>query len=232
VLVVSQEMRPAELIARALVADTTLSPDDVARGILPADAHAQFARAADRIAGLPVVFTRALDVSAEEVASEALRQHARAPLGLVVIDYLTLLRKPKADREDLAVGAMTRRLKLLAMELGAPVLVLAQLSRKCEERPDKRPYLSDLRQSGDIEQDADVVLFVYRDEVYNPSSKDAGVAELIARKVRGGRPCTVRVGFDGPRTRFYDLGGVPVRSPAPQWEPDDRGESSQDEVPW
>jgi len=238
VLFVSQEMRPAELIARALVGDAGLDGADFARGVMPTDAHAQLVQAADRFVRLPIAFTRALDVSAEEVASEALRQHSVGPLGLVVIDYLTLLRKPKADREDLAVGAMTRRLKLLAMELGCPVLVLAQLNRKCDERPDKRPHLSDLRQSGDVEQDADVVLFVYRDEVYDPSSKDKGIAELIARKVRGGRPCTVRVGFDGPRTRFHDLPGyVPTTvAPAPlvsrvepvdHWQ-DDTGPSEGD----
>jgi replicative DNA helicase len=127
------------------------------------------------------------------------------------------------------------------MELGCPVMVLAQLNRKCDERPDKRPHLSDLRQSGDVEQDADVVVFVYRDEVYDPGSKDKGIAELIARKVRGGRPCTVRVGFDGPRTRFHDLPGytsttvapTPLVSrvePAEHWQ-DDTGPSEED-APW
>lgn len=241
VLFVSQEMRPAELIARALIADTTLDADEMARGVMPHDAGAQLTAAANRIERLPIAFTRALDVSAEEVASEALRQHASAPLGLVVIDYLTLLRKPRADREDLAVGAMTRRLKLLAMELGCPVMVLAQLNRKCDERPDKRPHLSDLRQSGDVEQDADVVVFVYRDEVYDPNTKDKGIAELIARKVRGGRPCTVRVGFDGPRTRFHDLPGYVTTTAAPaplvsraepveHWQDDTY--PSEEDAPW
>jgi replicative DNA helicase len=236
VLFVSQEMRPAELVSRALLASAGLRAEDVERGV-DAKQHAALLAVAETLTTLPIAFTRALDVSADDVAAEALRQHARAPLGLVVIDYLTLLRKPKADREDLAVGAMTRRLKLLAMELGCPVLVLAQLNRECEKRPDKRPHLSDLRQSGDVEQDADVVLFVYRDEVYKPDTKDPGIGEIIARKVRAGSPGTVRLGWDGPATRFYDLEPAASSPPAREdarWAPpvEDDDAQPQDEVPW
>lgn len=127
-------------------------------------------------------------------------------VGAVFIDYLTLLKGSiKSDRNDLVVGDISNRLKALAKEFDCPVICLAQLNRGVESRADKRPLLSDLRESGSIEQDADAILFLYRDEYYNKDSKEKGIAEVIAAKVRDGEVGTVRLGFQGQYSRFCDL---------------------------
>lgn len=219
-LVFSHEMTPGELMLRLLGGRCGVSVADVRDGRMPDGAFERMLVEADAIAGLPLRFNKVMDLSADDVCAEVHRQHAEAPVGLVVIDYLQLLRRPDADRADLAIGQMTRALKLLAVTIGAPVVLLSQLNRGCESRPDKRPLMSDLRESGSIEQDADVILMIYRDEVYNQSTKDRGVAEVIARKVRAGAPGTVRLGFDGARTAFHDL--VPYAPP----------ERADEEAPW
>lgn len=127
-------------------------------------------------------------------------------VGAVFIDYLTLLKGSiKSDRNDLVVGDISNRLKALAKEFDCPVICLAQLNRGVESRSDKRPLLSDLRESGSIEQDADVILFLYRDEYYNKDTKEPGIAEVIAAKVRDGEVGTVRLAFEGRYSRFCDL---------------------------
>jgi len=111
----------------------------------------------------------------------------------------------RSDNRATALGDITRGLKALAKELGVPVVALSQLNRKLEERLDKRPILSDLRESGAIEQDADVIVFVHREEQYNPNTVDKGVAELILAKNRNGRTGTARVAFLGKNSRFENL---------------------------
>lgn len=129
-------------------------------------------------------------------------------LGLIVVDYLQLFSTPAGARQEnraVAVGDMSRGLKLLAMELGCPVIALSQLNRQVEQRPNKRPGMADLRDSGALEQDADVCMFIYRDEVYNPDSQDKGVAEVILGKHRAGPVGTVKLAFRGQYTRFENL---------------------------
>ena len=130
--------------------------------------------------------------------------HRFGGLGLIVIDYLGLVEgEGKGRTED--VTAMSRQIKLLARELDCPVIVLSQLNRGCESRPDKRPVLSDLRESGAIEQDADIVMFVYRDEVYHPNTQDKGIGEILIRKNRDGEIGCVHTAFQGDRSRFMPL---------------------------
>jgi replicative DNA helicase len=129
-------------------------------------------------------------------------------LGMVVVDYLQLI--PSSDRRAqsnraLEVGAVSRRLKRLAQELQVPVVAAAQVNRETESRPDKRPHLGDLRESGSIEQDADFVGFVYRDELHNANSTEKGIAEFICRKNRHGSTGTVKLRFDGAKVLFCDL---------------------------
>ena len=128
-----------------------------------------------------------------EIRAKARRLKSRlGDLGLIVVDYLQLMSgRGNAENRQVEVSEMSRGLKILARELGTPIVALSQLSRNLESRTDKRPMLADLRESGSIEQDADVVAFIYRDEVYNPESPDIGSAEVIVAKHRNGPTGTV-----------------------------------------
>ena len=141
-----------------------------------------------------------------EVRARCRRLTREHPLGMVVIDYLQLMQVP-SNKENRAteISEISRSLKALAKELNTPVVALSQLNRGVESRPNKRPLLSDLRESGAIEQDADIILFVYRDEYYNPESEDKGLAELIISKHRAGSLGTVKLQFVGMYTRFNNL---------------------------
>jgi replicative DNA helicase len=145
-------------------------------------------------------------LSPSEMRSRARRvARENGGLSMIVVDYLQLMQVPgsKEGRTN-EVSEISRNLKALAKELGVPVIALSQLSRKNEERQDKRPMLSDLRESGAIEQDADLIMFVYRDEVYNPDSQDKGTAEIIIGKHRNGPIGMVRLTFSGQFCRFDD----------------------------
>jgi replicative DNA helicase len=132
-----------------------------------------------------------------------LRRRQRTDLGLVVIDYLQLMQGEGANRNE-EISGITRRLKVMAKDLGCPVIALSQLSRKVEERVNHRPMMSDLRDSGSIEQDADVVLMMYRDEYYNPASEFRGMAEAIITKNRMGTTGTACLVFQPEFSRFRD----------------------------
>jgi replicative DNA helicase len=133
-------------------------------------------------------------------------------LGLIVIDYLQLMQgSASSNQENRAteISEISRSLKAMAKELSVPVIALSQLNRSLEQRPNKRPVMSDLRESGAIEQDADVILFIYRDEVYNEDSPDKGIAEIIIGKQRNGPIGTVKVTWLGKHTRFENYTGAP-----------------------
>ena len=144
-------------------------------------------------------------LTVEHIAAKARQLQARNGLDLLVVDYLQLLQLHDAETRQQGVADASRKLKLLAKELDIPVIVLSQLSRACEQRPDKRPMLSDLRDSGAIEQDADLVLFLYRHEVYVPDTEEKGIAEVLIRKHRNGPIGDRRLKFVDRFAKFEDL---------------------------
>lgn len=145
-------------------------------------------------------------LSPTEIRARTRRLKREHGLDLVIIDYLQLMQvQGGSENRATEISEISRSLKALAKELNVPVIALSQLNRSVEQRPDKRPIMSDLRESGGIEQDADVILFIYRDEVYNPESADAGTAEIIIRKQRNGPTGTIRLAFLGKYTRFENF---------------------------
>jgi replicative DNA helicase len=145
-------------------------------------------------------------LSPGELRARARRLKREHDLGLIVIDYLQLMQVP-GTKENRAteISEISRSLKALAKELNIPVIALSQLNRSLEQRTDKRPMMADLRESGAIEQDADVIMFIYRDEYYNPESGDKGVAEIIIGKQRNGPTGMVKLAFLGQYTKFENL---------------------------
>jgi len=137
-----------------------------------------------------------------------MKEHGQ--LGLIVLDYLQLMQSPSSSESRVAeISDISRSLKALAKELNVPVIALSQLNRNLEQRPNKRPVMSDLRESGSIEQDADVIVFIYRDEVYNEDSPEKGIAEIIIGKQRNGPIGTCRLTFLGQYTRFENYAHDP-----------------------
>ena len=209
VAVFSLEMPAEQLIMRFLSSLSRVSIKNIRSGNLTQADIDTLASSTRILADLPIFIDDTPGMNTLEIRSRA-RRLARSvdggQLGLIVIDYLQLMQATTAtDNRVAELSAMTRSLKMLAKELNVPVVVLSQLSRNPEQRPNKRPIMSDLRESGAIEQDADVILFVYRDEVYNEDSPDKGTAELIIGKQRNGPIGTVRLTFLGEFTRFENF---------------------------
>lgn len=205
VLVISLEMSKAQLMDRLLAAVGGIPLPAIKDGSCTHNYTTELMFAASSLRDAPVVVTDVPVVTMPRIRAIARRQkHKMGGMGLVVLDYLGLVEGDGNGRTE-DVTAMSRQIKLLARELGCPVLVLCQLNRGCESRPDKRPVLSDLRESGAIEQDADVVMFVYRDEVYHPNTQDKGIAEVLIRKNRDGETGTVPTCFQGDKSRFVPL---------------------------
>lgn len=157
------------------------------------------------LADLPIVVDESSSLSMAEIAAKARSVRRQNGLGLVVIDYLQLVKPSKAETRSIAVGLITKSAKRLAKELNVPVVLLAQLNRSIEARADKTPLLSDLRESGEIEQDADLVMFVHRDDFYNPNSELAGIGELKIAKHRNGETGTVYMRWTGEATSYGNL---------------------------
>lgn len=163
------------------------------------------AETAQQFDALPLWIDDSSVLTVEQIAAKARQLQARSGLDLLVVDYLQLLELHHAETRQQGVADASRKLKLLAKELDIPVIVLSQLSRACEQRPDKRPMLSDLRDSGAIEQDADVVIFLYRHEVYIPDTEEKGIAEVLIRKHRNGPIGDRRLKFVDRFAKFEDL---------------------------
>jgi replicative DNA helicase len=164
-------------------------------------------QAISNLAQLPIFIDDSASATLMEIRSKSRRLQAeQGSLGLVLIDYLQLMDSgTNSDNRVLELSRMTRGLKTLARELQVPVIVLSQLSRGVEHRTNKRPMLSDLRESGSIEQDADVVIMLYRDEYYNPDTPERGVSEVIIAKHRNGPTGVAKMLFDSSFTQFRNM---------------------------
>jgi replicative DNA helicase len=205
VAVFSMEMGAAQLVMRMLGSIGRLDQHKLRTGRIVEDDWHKLTSALGKLNEAPVFIDETPGLTAMEVRARA-RRLARQndnKLGLIVIDYLQLMSgNGNGENRATEISEISRSLKSLAKELHVPIIALSQLNRSLEQRPNKRPVMSDLRESGAIEQDADVILFIYRDEVYNPDSPDKGTAEIIIGKQRNGPIGTVRLTFLGEYTKF------------------------------
>lgn len=204
VLVFSLEMGHAELTQRVLSSEAEVESQKLRTGRLVEADWTKVGRAINRLDNVPLYLDDNPRVTVMEIRAKARRIKSRhSGLGLIMIDYLQLMSGgSSAENRQLEVSEISRGLKILARELDVPILALSQLSRGLETRSDKRPMLADLRESGSLEQDADVVMFLYRDEVYNRESPDKASAELIIAKHRSGPTGTARLVFRSQYTKF------------------------------
>jgi replicative DNA helicase len=202
--VVSQEMTKGELWMRALAGEAEVDLHKILTGDIDEHAGPKVMDAAERLEQSGFFIDETAGITAEHVRSRSKRLAVKNPLQLLVIDYLQLMDLQQHRGENLAsaLGRTTKLLKQVAKELHIPIILLSQLSRGPEGRTDKRPILSDLRESGAIEQDADVVFLMYRDDYYNPKSEMPGMAEVIIAKQRNGPTGTVELYFVKKQTRF------------------------------
>jgi replicative DNA helicase len=211
VLVFSLEMSHLELTQRLLCSEAHVDATRMRNGRLLESDWPKISDAIGRLGDAPIYIDDNPNLTVMEIRAKARRLKAREGLGLVVVDYLQLMSghsKSRAENRQVEVSEISRGLKVLARELDIPVVALSQLSRNLEMRQDKRPVLADLRESGSIEQDADVVLFIYRDEIYNPDSPDRGTAEIIIAKHRNGPTGVTQLAFVDRFTRFAGIARV------------------------
>jgi replicative DNA helicase len=202
----SLEMSKEQLAMRLLCAEARVDSHKIRTGFLNQQECAKMLTAAGYFMDASLYIDDTPAISSLELRAKARRMMADRGLGMVVVDYLQLMRSREGlERREQEISEISRSLKALAKELNIPVIALSQLNRKVEERHDKRPQLSDLRESGAIEQDADVIAFIYRDEVYNKDTKDKGVAEILIRKQRNGPTGDVRLAYINSYTRFENL---------------------------
>ncbi|MGE3621177.1 MAG: replicative DNA helicase [Acidimicrobiia bacterium] len=207
VLFFSLEMSHLELSQRILCAEARIDSSRVRNGQLQPEDWQKISSAMGRLAEAPIWIDDNPNLTVMEIRAKARRLKSQVgDLGMIVVDYLQLMTgRSGAENRQVEVSELSRGLKILARELNTPVVALSQLSRGLEMRADKRPMLADLRESGSIEQDSDVVMFIYRDEVYDPKPENAGTAEVIVAKHRSGPTGIVQLAFLPQYTRFANM---------------------------
>ena len=205
----SLEMSKMQLGLRLLGFDAQIDATKLRTGSLRDKDWARLTEAANHLSELPIFIDDTSGLSALEMKAKCRRLAKKCDLGLIIIDYLQLMQgRRSAESRQLEISEISRALKALAKDLNVPVMALSQLNRKVEDRPNKRPQLSDLRESGAIEQDADVIAFIYRDELYHPvTEENRNVAEIIVAKQRNGPTGFFRLTFQKEYTRFRDYAG-------------------------
>ena len=207
VAIFSMEMGSEQIVTRLLGAVSKVNQQKMRTGKMDEDDWAKIADGLGRLNEAPLFIDEGSALNSYELRARARRLHrsTEGGLGLIVVDYIQLMSAlggQQGENRATEISEISRSLKSLAKELNIPVVALSQLNRNVDSRPDKRPQMSDLRESGAIEQDADVIMFIYRDEVYNPESADKGIAEIILAKQRSGPIGTVKLTFVGEFTRF------------------------------
>jgi replicative DNA helicase len=210
VLLFSLEMSHMELTQRLLCSEAKVDASRMRTGKLHDADWTKIGNAISRMSEAPIFIDDNPNLTVMDIRARARRMKSRVGLGLVVVDYLQLMTgRHGAENRQVEVSEISRGLKILARELEVPVVALSQLSRNLEARQDKRPMLADLRESGSIEQDSDVVLFLYRDEIYNPdSNENQGMAEIIVAKHRNGPTGMTRLAFIGQYARFDNMARI------------------------
>jgi replicative DNA helicase len=201
----SLEMSESELAQRFVASQARIKGDELRKGRVADAKWPKILEASARLAAAPLYVDDSSDVGILEIRAKARRLHQQSPLGMIIVDYLQLLRPDgRVESRVEQVGQMSRGLKILARELNVPVIALSQLSRAVESRTDKRPILSDLRESGQIEQDADLVAFIYREEYYDKETERAGIADIIISKHRNGALGDVELTFAKEYPKFLN----------------------------
>lgn len=207
VVIFNLEMSKEQLVNRILCSEAMVDSNKIRTGKIDDNEWIKLANASGRLAEAPIYIDDTPGISITEIRAKCRKLKLEKGIGLVIIDYLQLVTgsgKKNSSREQ-EISEISRSLKILAKELDVPVVALSQLSRSAEKRDDKRPMLSDLRESGAIEQDADIVMFLYRDDYYNEDSDKKNIAEVILAKHRGGSTGTVELAWFGNFTKFANL---------------------------
>lgn len=211
VAIFSMEMPSTQLAMRMIGSVGRLDQHRMRTGKLEDEDWEKLTTALGKLNEAPVFIDEGSGLSSFDVRARARRLHRQCgKLGLIVLDYLQLMTAPAGRQQEnraTEISEISRSLKALAKELNVPLIAISQLNRSVDQRPDKRPVMSDLRESGAIEQDADIIMFVYRDEYYHPDSQDKGTAEIIIAKQRNGPIGRVRLTFLGQHTRFENFAG-------------------------
>jgi len=211
IAIFSLEMSSDQLVQRLIASETGIDSQRLRLGQIHDHEIDLVARAIGHLSELPIYLDDSANISPFELRTKARRLHTEQPLSLVIVDYLQLMTGGvRSENRVQEISYISRSLKALARELRVPVMAASQLSRAVEARQDRRPQLADLRESGSIEQDADVVMFIYRDEVYHPDTTYKNVAELIVAKHRNGPTGKVELGFIQEQTKFVNLFREPV----------------------
>lgn len=206
VLIFSLEMSKEELANRIISAEAQIPSTHIRNCNITENEFDRFLDIADPLGETYMYIDDTADMTVGRMRAKAKRMKIEKGIDLVVIDYIQLMSGTKGENRQAEISNISRGLKIMAKELNVPVIVISQLSRACEQRQDNRPVLSDLRESGAIEQDADVVMFLYREEYYKPlSEENRNVSEVIVAKHRAGSTGTIKVGFIGEYTSFYNL---------------------------
>ena len=207
VVIFNLEMSKAQLVNRILCSEAMVDSNKIRTGKIEEDDWVKLATALGPLSEAPIYIDDTAGISIAEIRARCRKLKLEKNIGLIVIDYLQLIQgsgKRNASREQ-EISEISRSLKILAKELDIPVIALSQLSRAAEQRQDHRPMLSDLRESGAIEQDADIVMFLYRDDYYNPDTEKKNIAEVILAKHRAGSTGTVELLWMGSYTKFANI---------------------------